>query len=1115
MAKTYRIHPAIGIARVGNSPQEFFIGPEKPGETVSTDSLPAGGIKEFRYKDAGFRIKRQAARFRIFEYGDDGLVVKEITLKNTEVESITWTVELANTKTWFRNGSSNPKLKIVPGAVSVAAPGVGVPMVHQFAADSPRFKGKKVTLGEARSEKETGRLIVLGGLGGSDSDPGGANIINFDSNPDWHDDVADGPVKATIKFKGTATPVEAVGAWVAVGPPDFAPPINSVVTLYDLLFQQALERGVFKKPVQVSFVDDIFPILNRAFDVRWLTGVATNQGAHTSFNIAATDAGAAKILCDDSHIFVRQNIYQRLRNPDPVKFPGFSGDMPFLMGTNAAGGESTDTFTLTPFQYEMMVAWATKAEGAAPDKLVGWVTDSLGKQASVPEQLDRAALEPCVGGAFFPGLEVSKRIQDKSIYMEKEAFRLDQSKLAPGDLTKDMALPWQGDFQSCRRHPDIAQDVPWWPSHRPDDVFPETDPNLTTQAAWVRDIIQFPNPPDATRRLDRLTMNARWHLLGFVTKRDGEYPETERNPTIKWLTPSLEFKDVPEGYGTSRPIDIEVRSSLKISFKVKGPTLPANFSLDKTEIMVEPTGPSEFKKIRFWVTYQNGTAGQSLSDAVTIEASQADGPCAEDYCLLGQQQIGMKASTVKRQTSATMLVLDRSGSMNETVLGEQQQQKINVLRSAAKTFVELALKDDGIGIVGYNDAAKVLSEIKKIGTEGNDQAREALKTIIDSDALEPSGQTSIGSGLVAASDPIKKTDKNEYPLSAFVVLTDGKENHGPYIDGPEVSAALSSSGTSKRIYAVGLGQPDDINQESLDKLTGSSAEHKGALLITGDLSTSGDQFRLQKYFVQILAGVNNTEIVLDPHGEIAFGSERRIPFHMTEADRGMDAILLSTSPRALDFRLENPSGHIIGTGQPLQIPALKYVIGDGLSFYRLFFPSSAAAGDRTGLWHAVLRYGDTGQGGGAPNIGKMNASGVARIDYSLVVHAYSNLRLKASARQEGYTPGAEVLLRASITEYDIPVETGARVWAEITDPRGERSEIALAQVEPGQFAARLRTTREGVYQARIRVKGTTLQGAVFSREQTLTPSVSHAGDRRHTDGRRGCLPRLFYRLLRG
>src|SRR5215510_11334688 len=98
-AITYcKIHPAIGIARVGNSPNEFFIGPEIPG----VFDPPSGG-----YKDAGDlnkgrppRIKRQAARFRIFAYNAAGQVVQEITDADAE---ITWTVHVANKKAeWDR-----------------------------------------------------------------------------------------------------------------------------------------------------------------------------------------------------------------------------------------------------------------------------------------------------------------------------------------------------------------------------------------------------------------------------------------------------------------------------------------------------------------------------------------------------------------------------------------------------------------------------------------------------------------------------------------------------------------------------------------------------------------------------------------------------------------------------------------------------------------------------------------------------------------------------------------------------------------------------------------------------------------------------------------------------
>ena len=48
MATVYKVHPAIGIARVGNSPDEFFIGPERIGQPPD----PPGG-----FKDAQCRVK--------------------------------------------------------------------------------------------------------------------------------------------------------------------------------------------------------------------------------------------------------------------------------------------------------------------------------------------------------------------------------------------------------------------------------------------------------------------------------------------------------------------------------------------------------------------------------------------------------------------------------------------------------------------------------------------------------------------------------------------------------------------------------------------------------------------------------------------------------------------------------------------------------------------------------------------------------------------------------------------------------------------------------------------------------------------------------------------------
>jgi hypothetical protein len=74
------IYPGIGVARLGDSPEGWFMGPEAPGEVP-------GGEPGFRFKDDEGRIKRQAARFRIYGLDAEGRAVREIHLgqKGTEI----------------------------------------------------------------------------------------------------------------------------------------------------------------------------------------------------------------------------------------------------------------------------------------------------------------------------------------------------------------------------------------------------------------------------------------------------------------------------------------------------------------------------------------------------------------------------------------------------------------------------------------------------------------------------------------------------------------------------------------------------------------------------------------------------------------------------------------------------------------------------------------------------------------------------------------------------------------------------------------------------------------------------------------------------------------------
>jgi len=84
------IHPAIGIARVGDSDNEYFLAPEVPHPMPA----PEGG-----YRDPQGKLKRQAARFRIYGYNDRHEGVGELMAENAEID---WTVHVANKKAaWY------------------------------------------------------------------------------------------------------------------------------------------------------------------------------------------------------------------------------------------------------------------------------------------------------------------------------------------------------------------------------------------------------------------------------------------------------------------------------------------------------------------------------------------------------------------------------------------------------------------------------------------------------------------------------------------------------------------------------------------------------------------------------------------------------------------------------------------------------------------------------------------------------------------------------------------------------------------------------------------------------------------------------------------------------
>ena len=80
------IHPAIGIARIGDSRSEYYIGPQVTEPTPAPPGF---------YRDTAGALKREAALFRIYGYNTASEVVRELTADNAD---IVWTAHLANRK---------------------------------------------------------------------------------------------------------------------------------------------------------------------------------------------------------------------------------------------------------------------------------------------------------------------------------------------------------------------------------------------------------------------------------------------------------------------------------------------------------------------------------------------------------------------------------------------------------------------------------------------------------------------------------------------------------------------------------------------------------------------------------------------------------------------------------------------------------------------------------------------------------------------------------------------------------------------------------------------------------------------------------------------------------
>jgi hypothetical protein len=575
-----KIFPAIGIARVGDALSEYYICPEVEGALPSN---PDGSeFTEHDFRDNEGRLKRQAARFKIFNGTEVVTVGSKVDGK--KVAEIRWTVHLANKKSsWYEfetnkgedGYASNHALRnagikddtqrrtqliIDAGPRSISGCSRKGEEYHfsrqsipgGYAGNFPPtdLKPSSInTLGELQTDVH-GNLLVLGGLGHSGSSVFPPSIDTYANNDNWWDDTSDGPVEAEVILEGGSS-VSVDNAWVLVGPPSYAPQIANLVTLYDTIFDTCV-RNIGARPdiykdgfwqygkdsYTPYWESDIYPILRRGQMYPWVAAIPPK--AHQF------DWDMLGVTSPDYRGY-RQYFMDVLRGPgdENTLINATSGAtmMPYLAGDDAIGATTTTQskyLKLTDTQYYLLQKWVegdfhpagTSHESCHPG-----------------ESMTRGVLENCVGGAFSPGIEMTWVSRLAAIYYEPFRIRarplddlpdplsLDYNPgrgMEAGDVTRYMAVPWQADFNECSSQPIGDRILWWWPAQRPEFIY--LDPTIKhglareampdssmKQAPWIgTDYDQKAN--NYISFDDDVKMVEHWQELGFVMGKeiDGE-----------------------------------------------------------------------------------------------------------------------------------------------------------------------------------------------------------------------------------------------------------------------------------------------------------------------------------------------------------------------------------------------------------------------------------------------------------------------------------------------------------------------------------------------------------------------------------------------------------------
>lgn len=508
----FRIYPPLGITRMGN-------GPAEKSEVIFSPEIPWDNLYDTHHEyltDKG-EVKKQAQRFYIYECDDSGMPTKRVDPADYDIEwsvevankkpfwyvfnnCMDLSVQFENqnlSPRFFEKGLApgisaayrNPNVlteqlrdpKIAnyrkelvnnPGKVQVDArphhrrrdiegqfpnPGKGV---KSRLLQKMNASGAEVKLGTLEYEDE-GTLIFYPADGKSAAlNPSDLNT-DFADNSNWYDDICDGRVtaKLTPRHGEDKKPIELKdamsAAWVASAPPDYAPQIQPISTMFDMV------TGASEDEFEPDF-SLVFPFMYRLYRMQWVNlgdflapsfkETIDELIRHGKFKYLYTNDGSPEAQK------VRDEVFKLFRDPQyPLRNEPIIPSKDMTQITNAFDetaklqlpfypgdaidypGSPAQWFAIPPLLYNQFKHWRDgNFKGLDGDfdsmEALGKHYQHQFREVAKKEELkpllmSRAILETLYGGGFHPGVELTWPMRHKQMYRENRLLREDKTGL--------------------------------------------------------------------------------------------------------------------------------------------------------------------------------------------------------------------------------------------------------------------------------------------------------------------------------------------------------------------------------------------------------------------------------------------------------------------------------------------------------------------------------------------------------------------------------------------------------------------------------------------------------------------------------------------------------------